>query len=332
MKMKKTILVLMLIGVMISATGCNNNKKKSVNIACFPNITHSQALFGMDDSFKNALGDEYQINWFTFNAGPSEMEAIRSGNIDIGYIGPIPAITGYKNVKIIAGVTSAGSVLVSAHNSGIKTVNDLKGKTVAVPQFGNTQDILLRMILENAGIDISENGSSDDAVEIIQQENANIKSLLIGNQIDAALVPEPWGSRLIVEANADVVLDYNEILDGNYPVAVLIVNTEYLEKNRETVKNFLREHIAITDKINKDSKTAAEAVNQKILSITGVALEKNVLDAAYGRLGFTYTIDEESIKSFIDVCIKSNLVGSDANAETLIDTTLLKEIIAENNK
>ncbi len=331
--LKKILLAILVIGVLVSSAGCKQTSKDKINVACFPNITHSQALYGMSEGdFENALGDDIDINWFTFNAGPSELEAIRSGNIDIGYIGPTPAITGYKNLKIIAGVTSAGSLLVAAKNSGIKEVSDLKGKTVAVPQFGNTQDIILRMLLNDEGIKISDGIKDNDSVEIIQQENANIKALLIAGQIDAALVPEPWGSRLEVEADAEVVLDYDEVLEGNYSVAVLVANVDYLEKNRDTVKKFLIEHIAITNKINENVNSAADIVNKKIMEITGVALNNDVLTAAYGRLDFSYTLDMDSIKKFLDVCIQEGLAGTDADVNNFVDMSLLQEVLDETKK
>lgn len=134
-----------------SNTNTSSSKLSSVRIAYFPNITHSQALLGMEnDQFKNALGDT-KIEWKQFNAGSSEVEAFLAGAIDIGYIGPGPAINGYTKSKgdllIIAGATDAGAVLVGKKGSSIKSVKDLDGKKVAIPQFGNTQDLCLRFLL-----------------------------------------------------------------------------------------------------------------------------------------------------------------------------------------
>ncbi len=305
--------------------------KENINIGCFPNITHSQALYGMtDENFDKAFGDSVNVNWYTFNAGPSEMESIRAGSIDIGYIGPIPAITGYaasgSGITIIAGVAGGGSILVTAKDVNITEVSQLSGLKVAVPQFGNTQDIILRMLLAEAGLSACEDGGT---VEIVQQANANIKALLAGGQIDAALVPEPWGTRLVNEAGANVLLDYDEILGGNYPVAVVVVRNDYLAGNRDEVKAFLREHIRITNAINGDLLSAAEKVNGKINFLTGVSLSEDVLADAYGRINFDVNVSEEAILNFVTLCKEQGIVKTDINYDNIVDLSLLGEVFSE---
>ncbi len=206
--MKKTLLMLAIIGTLTAGvlTGCNAKNSDAtkvssattVRIAYFPNITHSQALVGMEDGeFQKSLGKNVTIQWKQFNAGSSEVEAFLAGSVDIGYIGPGPAINGYTksngDLEVIAGATDSGAVLVAKKGENIKTVKDLANKKVAIPQFGNTQDLTLRFLLSNNGLQDKTKGGN---VEIVAADNPDIVTLLDNGSIDAALVPEPWGSRI----------------------------------------------------------------------------------------------------------------------------------------
>lgn len=57
-----------------------------------------------------------KVSWTSFNAGPAEVEAVFAGEIDLGYIGPVPALSANAKsngeVKIISNVTNAGAVLL----------------------------------------------------------------------------------------------------------------------------------------------------------------------------------------------------------------------------
>ncbi len=323
---KKIILSVLILLSVFSMSACKG--RDGVNIACFANITHSQAL--------HLMATEESINgkmpgWYVFNAGPSEMEAIRSGAIDIGYIGPVPAITGYVNtnggVKIIASAANSGSMLVVAKDSGINSVNDLSGKTVAVPQFGNTQDIILRMLLAEAGLESTDKGGD---VEIVQQANANIKMLMESGDVQAALVPEPWGTRIKLESGAVALLSGDEILGGDYPVTVVIVRTEFLEQNREFVKSFLKSHISSTNAVNAEGSVVPEYVNQTIARLTGVKLDERVLKEAYGKISFDCELNIEAINNFIEICKAQGMIPDNADLSGLVDMSLLEEIVETN--
>ena len=177
--MKRIALMLLLLVTLFCFTACRKEYPNRVRIACFPNITHSQALVGRaQNSLDGIFGDDVEVEWLTFNAGPSEIEAFFAGEVDIGYIGPLPAINGYSksagDIRIIAGATGAGSLLVTRRDLVLDDIKQLDGKKVAVPQFCNTQDILLRDVLASVGLEDKNTGGT---VEIIASENPNIKPM-----------------------------------------------------------------------------------------------------------------------------------------------------------
>lgn len=332
----KSIILLVLISIIM--TGCMKSAEDDtlkVRIACFPNLTHSQALLGMaGGDFQKALGDQCKIEWKTFNAGPAEMEAIFAGEVDIGYIGPVPAINGYVKskgeIKIIAGATNAGSVLVSRKGLAIKSVKELDGKKVAVPQFGNTQDLVLRVILTENGLKDSTKGGS---VQIVQAENPDIKTLLDGGQIDAALVPEPWGTRLIKEVDANVVLDYNQVYNqGGYSSAVVIARTDFINKHPDIVKKFIKKHVELTQYINENTEKEKHIINAQINKLTKSSLKDDILDASFKRLIVTNNPEKECIESFIKVSKELGLIAEQPDVNEILNLDILNEVLKESGE
>ena len=154
------------LGLLLAA--CSTSGRSDPNgamvlrVGYFPNITHSQALIGLArGDFQTALGPQVQIEPIQFNAGPSVIEAMFAGEIDMSYIGPNPAINGYvqsqgEALRIVAGATSGGAALVVRPEAGITTPPDLSGRRLATPQLGNTQDVALRSYLIAHGFDTVE--------------------------------------------------------------------------------------------------------------------------------------------------------------------------------
>ncbi|MBC8059119.1 MAG: aliphatic sulfonate ABC transporter substrate-binding protein [Clostridiaceae bacterium] len=332
---KFSMALLLSISLLGGLTGCSAKKGEeitTVRIGYFPNITHSQALVGREQgSFQKAIGESKKVDWKLFNAGPSEIEALFAGAVDIGYIGPGPAINGYAkskgDIQIIAGATDAGAIFVSKEGLVIKDLKDLGGKKIAVPQFGNTQDLTLRSILTKNGLKDTTKGGT---VEVRQAENADILTLLQKGDIDAALVPEPWGSRLIKEAGAKVILDYKDLLrGGSYTTAVVVVRTEFLKNNPQIVESFLKTHVELTDYINKNQDKAKEIVNKQITELTKKGVSKDILDASFNRLTVTSNPEKESVLEFVKSSVKEGFLKSEPDTKDLFNLSILNKVLKE---
>jgi len=336
--LKITIIVPLIISLIGIVTACSSrgsqkgSKDITVKVAYFPNITHSQALAGKaEGQFQKALGETNKIEWKQFNAGPSEIEALLAGEVDIGYIGPGPAINGYAKSKgelqIIAGATNAGAILVSRKDLVIKDIKDLSGKKVAVPQFGNTQDLSLRNLLQQNGLKDTTKGGT---VEIRQADNPDIKILMDKGEIDAALVPEPWGSRLISEIGANVVLDYKQVWrDGKYSTAVVVVRKEFLKEHPDIVEKFLKTHVELTDYINKNQGAAKEIVNAQIKELTQKPLAKDILDASFNRLTITNNPEKDSVEDFVKLSVDTGILKEKPDTTNLYNYEILNKILKD---
>ncbi|GMA97631.1 aliphatic sulfonate ABC transporter substrate-binding protein [Pelosinus sp. IPA-1] len=333
---KIALVVTALIALAGGISGCSSstaeNKNTKVRIAHFPNITHSQALVGRaNGQFQKALGEANQIEWKTFNAGPAEIEALFAGEVDIGYIGPGPAINGYTKSKgdlqIIAGATDAGAILVTRKDLVLKNVGELSGKRIAVPQFGNTQDLSLRHILQENGLTDTTKGGT---VEVRQADNPDIKTLLDKGEIDAALVPEPWGARLISEVKANVLLDDKQVWrDGNYTTAVVVARTQFIKDHPDLVEKFIRTHVELTDYINKNPEPAKETVNAQIKEFTGKPLAKEILDDAFKRLTITNDPEKDSVIDFVKLSVDAGFIKTAPDLKNLFNFTILNKVLKE---
>ena len=144
-------------------------EKAVLRVGYFPNITHAQGVIGSQTTrvghgwFEQRLGPDVTIQWFAFNAGPSAMEAIFAGSIDLTYVGPNPALNAYirsrgDEIRVLAGAAEGGAALVVAGDGRIKTPADFRGRKLATPQFGNTQDVAARAWLKKQGFKITQTG------------------------------------------------------------------------------------------------------------------------------------------------------------------------------
>src|SRR5437763_672822 len=276
-----------------SATGSSGNSGSSaattVRLGYFPNITHAVALVGIDKGIlAKDLGTDKLDTSKSFNAGPAATEALLSGAIDATFIGPSPSITAFTQshgaVKIVSGAASGGAALVVKPT--INSVDDLKGKTIATPQLGNTQDVALRAFLESKGFKADTQGGGD--VHIKPQDNSQTIDTFKQGTIDGAWVPEPYLSRLVIEGGAKVLVDEKTLWpQGQWVTTNLLVRTAFLKAHPETVKRLLTGLYDTVQYIKTNPADAQTSANNQLGALTGKKLSDKVIAAAFGNLNFT---------------------------------------------
>jgi NitT/TauT family transport system substrate-binding protein len=303
----------------------------------FPNITHSQAVISEANGwFEKALSGKAKIEWKIFNAGPSAIEAIFANALDIAYIGPNPAISGYvrsqgQALKIVAGATSGGAALVVRGDVQIQTPQDFRGKKVASPQLGNTQDVALRAWLAEHGMQTTEKGGD---VRVIPIANADQLTLFAKKEIDAAWAPEPWASRLVHEAGGRLFLDERTLWPNRRFVTThLIISTKFLREHRDLVKQWVRAHVELTDWINANLPETRRIVNSEIQKETGKALAANVLEDSFSRMEITFDPIRSSLLSSAKAAFDAGFLGrQQPNLNGIYDLTILNEVLKEKGK
>jgi NitT/TauT family transport system substrate-binding protein len=309
----------------------------TMRVGAFPNITHAQPMIGKANGwFEKAMGPNVKIEWRSFNAGPSAIEALFAGAIDMTYVGPNPAINGYvrsngEALRIIAGATSGGAALVVRSDSGINKPEDFHGKRIASPQMGNTQDVALRAWLKSQGLNTRDKGGD---VAVMPIANPDQLTLFLKKEIDAAWAPEPWASRLVHEANGRIFLDERSLWpNGQFLTTELVVSTKFLQSNPDLVKKWLRAHVDLTDWINGHVPEAKQILNQQIQKETGKAVASTVLDDSFGHLQVTYDPLRGPLLRAAQLAFDAGFLGRQLpDLSRIYDLTSLNQVLTEEGK
>jgi NitT/TauT family transport system substrate-binding protein len=317
-------------GVAAGSGGGPAGPAQTLRLGYFPNVTHATALVGVAKGFYAKRLGATTLQTQTFNAGPAETEALLSGALDAGYIGPSPSINAWAKTKgtairIIAGATSGGASLVV--KPGIRSPADLKGKTLATPQLGNTQDVALRSWLKDNGLTASSATQQGD-VSVEPTENATTLQLFLQGKIDGAWVPEPWASRLVLDGGGSVLVDERRLWPGGKFVTTdLIVRTDFLDRHPQTVKALLEGQADANDWIEKNPAAAKATVNAELKRLTGKALSGAVIDRAWSQIAVTNDPLAASLKTSADHAVAAGLVKP-VDLDGIYDLRLLRAVLA----
>lgn len=295
----------------------------TLRVGHFPNVTHIQGLIGHALTragkgwFEQRLGPDVKIDWYVYNAGPSAMEAIFARSVDLTYVGPSPAINAYakaggREVRIVAGAANGGSALVVQPDLPAAAPADLKGRKIATPQLGNTQDVAARAWFAKGGLRVTLTGGD---VQIVPTANPDQLTLFKTRQIDAVWTVEPWVSRLEVEAGAKVALEEPAAV-----ATVLVASEKALTERRALVKAFVAAHHELTDWIKTHPAEAQELVRAELSEEVRAAIAPDLIARAWKRITLVRDADVDDLKAFVDNAQKAGLLKSAPNLTQLVET------------
>ncbi len=342
---KRIIVSLSLIFVLFIfslAQSCGKEKdhhKLVIRFGHFPNITHAQGVIANGLSregkgwFEKALGPDYKIEWYLYNAGPSAMEALFAGTLDVTYVGPNPAINAHikskgEDIRIVAGSASGGAALIVQPDGRIKTDADFKGKKIATPQLGNTQDVAARAYLIAKGYTVTETGGD---VFIIPTRNPDQLSLFLQGELDGVWTVEPWVSVLINQGKARVYLEERDLWpDGKYVITHLASSVKFLKEHPDVVKKIIAAHVELTEWIKSHMDEATAILNKEIEQETGKALPQEVIEGSFSRLELTYDPITSSLMKSAESAFEAGFLGSEQpDLSKIYELSLLKEVLKE---
>jgi len=301
----------------------------TLRLGYFPNVTHAPALVGIQGGgFAKTLGPKVTLEPKAFNAGPEAVQAVFSGALDASFIGPSPSITAYQQsqgsaIRIVSGAALGGAYLVVKPE--ITKAADLKGKKVASPQLGNTQDVALRTWLRSKGLSTDTSGGGD--VAVVPQENSLTLQAFKTNQISGAWVVEPWATRLVEEGGGKVLVDEATLWPkGRYVTTNLVVRTAYLEEHPDVIRNLIRAEAAAIEQIETDPTTAKALTNQAITAVTTKALPQNLIDASFDHITFTLDPVPTALRRSAKDAQKVGLLGP-VNLNGIYELSLLNGVL-----
>ena len=240
---------------------------ETVTIGYLPS-DHDAALFVADAQGQYAANG-INTNLVQFNNGGDLMTAIASGDVDVGYVGITPVLASIQKgvpVKVISAAQTDGSGLVVSKNSGINSVSDLSGKSIATPGEASIQYMLLQYYLE-------QNGMSLKDLKVSSMKVPSMNDALKTNKIDGMLTFEPYVT--IAEKNGAKVLAGSQDILPNHPCCVVVASDKFLEEHPNETATILDIHKNATDFINNNTDEAAGMIPSDIVS--DVEVEKTAI-------------------------------------------------------
>jgi NitT/TauT family transport system substrate-binding protein len=339
LEVKKVVVVLVLLiaaacGSPAQSAGPSDYGPLTLRLGYFPNLTHAPALAGLSKGyFASSLGSGVTLETHTFNAGGDAVTALLSNSIDASFVGPNPTINAFAQsrgaaVRVIAGSTSGGALLVV--KAGVTSAGQLKGKKIADPQLGGTQDISLRRYLQNQGLHSDTVGGGD--VSVLPQDNSQTLLAFRQGKIDGAWVPEPWASRLVIEGGGHVLVDERDLWpQGRFVTTNLVVRTDFLKAHPVRIKALLEGLFQSVAYLNANAADSQQLANDAVAQITGKKLAAGVVSAAWPHMVFTLDPLAFTLQTSADHAHAVGLLPS-VELHGIYDLGLLNQVLAEHHQ
>ena len=312
--MMKRMMSYLLAGAMalvMSACNRENPDSREIRMGCFPNVTHVQGLVARNMSrhgqgwFERYLPG-YTLQWHTFNAGPTAMEALFGKTADVTYVGPSPALNAYavangREIRLLAGAVNGGAALMVSPESGIRTAQDFRGRSIATPQLGNTQDVSCRAWLQNNGLTCTLEGAGD--CRVAPTPNSMQLQLMKQGDIDACWTVEPWVTRLEMMANAQILVQEPQVV-----TTVLAARSGWLKHHPKEAAVLIRAHRELTQWIIDHPEEAKKHVTDELSHLTQGPMEPEIVNRAWERLTLTTDIDRPGLEQFVKDAQRAGLL------------------------
>lgn len=299
-------------------------EKQEIRIGQLANLDHAPAIVGLkkDIFAKNLEG--VKIESQVFPDGNAFMDALNSGNLDIGYVGPGPAINRFmqgNDVVILASAANGATLIVARKDSGIEKIEDLAGKSFCSPGIGCTHDVQLEKMLSDIGLKSNRIGGT---VAHQKQNPANVQALFESKQMDAAAVPEPWGTYLVETTGAKVLAEWDQVAWGETLPSVVLVSTKaFVKENPELVKKFLKGHQESIDFVNNNKDESIKAINEKLYELTQKKMPEDILAKSWDRMNFTSEVHTDALQQWANASYDLKFIKQQPKLDGLVDTSIL---------
>lgn len=325
---KPTWIAALALAWVVSGCGGPNSEPQAADgtrvlrVGHFPNVTHVQALVARSFTregqgwFESRLGPGVTLEWYSYNAGPSAMEAIFAKSLDVTYVGPNPALNAYTRsagdeVRVIAGAVNGGSGLVIPRDASWSAPADFRGKRIGTPQLGNTQDVAARAWLAGGGLKITQLGGD---AQVIPTTNADQLGLFQRKQLDAVWTVEPWLSRLELQAGGKLLID-----DRTAVTTILVASVALMANDRELVRRFLAAHAELTEWIRANPDEAQRRLVAELREQTQGAISAEVVAHAWPRLELTTRITVEQFAALQSQAVATGLLPQSVDLARLVE-------------
>ncbi len=316
-----------------SSTGTPSAGKVTLHLGYLPNVTHAPAIIALQNgTFAKDLGSNVDLKTSYYNSGTDETTALLAGALDAAFVGPNPAINAYQKsggtlIRIVAGTASGGAFLIV--KPSIKTPADLRGKKLATPSLGNTQDVALRTWLKSKGLTTTKTGGGD--VSVVPQDNSLTVTAFKTGAIDGAWVPEPYATELQQAGGVIMVNEANLWPQGRFVTTNLVVTTKFLTAHPDIVSNLLKGLSTAIDLTKSNPASAEQLVSQGIGAATGKAPAVSLVASSFSSITFTLDPIASSLQKDAASAEALGFIKS-TNLANIYDLSLLNKLLVSQGK
>ena len=295
----KTKTIALLVGSLALMTSViEAEDKTTIHFGHFPNVTHAQGVIAHALSrqgkgwFESRLGPGVEIQWFTYNAGPSAMEAMFARSLDLTYVGQGPALNAYlksdgAEIRIISGAANGGAALVVRPEDQIKTPADFRGKIIATPQLGNTQDISCRAWLKSNGFNVTQTGGD---VKVLPVANPDQLGMFQQKKVSGVWTVEPWVTRLLRKGGGKIFHEDTDVL-----TTWLASSAKFLTEHRDLAQKIALANAELTKWITEHPEEAQKLLVQELEAETKSKIEPESIAQAWQRIKFTTEVSPQLV-------------------------------------
>jgi NitT/TauT family transport system substrate-binding protein len=234
-----------------------------------------------------------------------------------------------EEIRVVAGACSGGAALVVQGDGRIQTDADFRGRKVATPQFGNTQDVAARAWLTSKGFRVTMTGGD---VLVVPTTNPDQLAMFQKGVLDAVWTVEPWVTRLVLEAKGRVYLDESTLwpqTGGRYVTTHLVSSVRFLKQQPALLKRWIAAHVELTQWIRQHADEAKPILNAEIKAETTKALPRETLAGAWQRLELTCDPVRASLVKSAEDAYRLGFLREKPDLSRLHDLKLLNEVLRD---
>jgi NitT/TauT family transport system substrate-binding protein len=302
----------------------------TLRLGFLENITHASALVGIQQGFfKKDLGHGVTLKLVPFSTGTQEATALLAGQLDAAYVGPNPAIKAWqtsngKLIKVISGSASGGAELIV--KSGITSAAQLKGKKLATPSLGNTQDVALRFWLKQHSMSATQTGGGDVPITPITPNSDAVLAFQSG-QITGGWEPAPYDIEMQQLGGHVLANEATLWPNGQFVTTNLVATQAFISAHPAAVSGLLKGQIQANDFIKAHTSAAEAAANTELTSLTSKNLKSSILAGSFAQITFTDDPIASSLETDAQHAVSVGLLSPVKNLPSLYDLGPLNKLL-----
>ena len=310
--MVKKLLVVLVVIVMVF-TGCSKNEESNtIKIGYIP-ITHALPLYIENELVKDN-SKNLKLELVKFGSWPELAEALNAGRIDGASMLIELAVKAKEqgiDLKAVALGHRDGNVVVVSKD--VNTVEDLKGKSFAIPSKLSTHNILLHIMLKNKGLSYSD-------VNIVELPPPEMPAALSEGRISGYCVAEPFGAQSVAADKGKTLFESHELWEGSLCCG-LVLRSDFIKNNSSLAQEFVKEYV--------DAGIKAELKDEDVKEITSKYLKADakVLDLSLQWISYeNLRMEEAEYNELVNYMVETGLSENPPQYSDFVDNSLIDRV------